>query len=45
MLGYWLAYQVEGGVRLLFAQLLPVSALVGAVIGLIAGRLHGRRKE
>ncbi len=45
MLGYWLAYQVEGGGRLLAAQLLPVSALAGTVIGLVAGRLHGRRKE
>ncbi len=45
ILGYWLAYQVEGAGRLLAAQLLPVTALVGAVIGLIASRLHDRWKE
>ena len=38
MLGYWLAYQVEGEGEQLAAQLLPVTALVGGVIGLIAGR-------
>ncbi len=45
MLGYWLAYQVEGGGRLLAAQLLSVTALAGAVTGLVAAHLHGRRKR
>jgi hypothetical protein len=39
MLGYWLAYQVEGGGRGLAAQLLPAVALVGAVAGLVVARL------
>ena len=41
MLGYWLAYQVEGEGEALKAQLLPVSALVGAVIGWIVARRRG----
>lgn len=38
MLGYWLAYQIEGEGRALAAQLLPAAALVGAVIGWFVGR-------
>ena len=45
MLGYWLAHQVEGGARVLAAQILPATALAGAVIGLIAAHLHSRRQR
>ena len=38
MLGYWLAYQVEGEGQRLAAQLLPATALMGSVIGWIGGR-------
>lgn len=40
MLGYWLAYQVEGGGRGLAAQLLPAVALAGSVVGLMVARLR-----
>lgn len=42
MLGYWMAYQIEGEGRLLAAQLLPVTGLVGAVIGLLVARWRAR---
>jgi hypothetical protein len=42
MLGYWLAYQVEGEGKLLAAQLLPVTAITGAVLALLIGRLRAR---
>jgi len=42
MLGYWLAYQVEGAGRLLAAQLLPATALLGAVLGFLLAHLHPR---
>ena len=45
MLGYWMAYQLEGGGRSLDAQLLPLTAVVGAVIGFAAARLRTRRKH
>ena len=45
MIGYWLAYQLEGGGRRLDAQLLPLTAVVGAVIGFAAARLRTRRKQ
>jgi hypothetical protein len=38
MLGYWLAYQVVGEGEALAAQLLPVTALVGSIVGWIAAR-------
>ena len=38
MLGYWLAYQVEGEGQALTAQLLPATALVGSVIGFLVAR-------
>ena len=40
MLGYWLAYQVEGEGQALIAQLLPVTALVGSVLGLLVARFR-----
>ena len=45
MLGYWMAYQVEGEGESLAAQLLPVSALVGAVIGLLTARLKSTTSD
>ncbi len=45
MLGYWLAYQVEGGGESLMAQLLPVSGLMGAVIGLLVARFRFRESD
>lgn len=41
MLGYWLAYQVAGGGTRLVNALLPVSAVLGSVIGMILGRFFG----
>jgi len=38
MLGYWMAYQVESEGQALAAQLLPVTALVGSVIGVLVAR-------
>jgi len=38
MLGYWMAYQVEGEGRDLGAQLLPATGFVGSVIGLLLSR-------
>ena len=43
MLGYWMAYQVEGEGQLLAAQLLPVTGLVGSVVGLLVARLKTGR--
>ena len=40
MLGYWLAYQVAGGGQALAAQLLPVTAVVGSVLGLLGARIR-----
>ena len=40
MLGYWLAYQVEGEGQALVAQLLPVTGVIGGVLGLLVGRLR-----
>lgn len=45
MLGYWMAYQVEGEGEKLLAQLLPVAALVGAVAGMLIARLRIRTDE
>ncbi len=42
MLGYWLAYQVEGEGRALAAALLPVTAVLGSVAGLAWARLRER---
>ena len=44
MLGYWLAYQLEGGGRRLEAQLLPLTAVVGSVLGYLAATLRARRR-
>ncbi len=38
MLGYWLAYQVEGEGRALAAQLLPVVAILGSAVGWVVAR-------
>lgn len=38
MLGYWMAYQVEGDGQALAAQLLPVAALLGSVVGVVVAR-------
>jgi hypothetical protein len=38
MMGYWLAYQVEGEGQALAAQLLPATAVVGSVIGFLVAR-------
>jgi hypothetical protein len=38
MLGYWMAYQIEGEGRGLAAQVLPATALLGSVLGLLAAR-------
>ena len=38
MLGYWMAYQVESEGQALASQLLPVTALVGSVIGVLVAR-------
>lgn len=45
MLGYWMAYQIEGGGRRLDAQLLPLTAVVGSVIGYLLARMRARRRE
>ena len=45
MIGYWLAYQVVGEGELLAAQMLPVSALVGSVLGWIVGRRSASTAE
>jgi len=45
MLGYWLAYQVEGEGQALAAQLLPVSALMGSMSGWFAARFTARRGD
>lgn len=45
MMGYWLAYQVEGEGEFLAAQLLPVTALVGGVVGLLVGRRVSAARE
>ncbi len=45
MLGYWMAYQLEGGGRRLEAQLLPLTAVVGSVIGFVVARLHARNRQ
>jgi len=39
MLGYWMAYQVEGGGEALAAQILPVTGLVGSIVGVLVARL------
>lgn len=38
MLGYWMAYQVEGEGSELAAQLLPVTAVLGSLTGLLIAR-------
>ena len=38
MLGYWLAYQIESPADSIRAQLLPVSGIVGFVIGVLIGK-------
>lgn len=43
MIGYWMAYQVEGEGRGLLAQLLPATALLGSVLGLLAARWFVRK--
>lgn len=40
MLGYWLAYQVEGDGQDLAAQLLPVTAVLGSILGLLVARIR-----
>ena len=45
MLGYWLAYQVEGEGKVLAAQLLPVTAVIGSVLGLLVARLRTRSSD
>ena len=46
MLGYWMAYQLEGGGRRLEAQLLPLTAVVGSVVGyLVASWLQARGRQ
>jgi hypothetical protein len=45
MLGYWMAYQLEGGGRRLEAQLLPLTAVVGSVIGFVTARLRARDRQ
>lgn len=45
MVGYWLAYQVEGAGRLLAAQLLPATALLGAVIGFLVSHLASGKQD
>ena len=45
MLGYWLAYQVEGEGQRLMAQLLPVTGLAGSVVGLLVARFRAGRDE
>lgn len=45
MIGYWLAYQTEGAGRLLTAQLLPATSLLGAVIGFLLARLPAPRQD
>lgn len=45
MLGYWLAYQVVGEGQDLGAQLLPVTALLGSVIGWMGARLRGSPED
>jgi len=45
MLGYWMAYQIEGEGRSLGAQLLPLTAVVGSVIGFLLARLRQRGRE
>lgn len=45
MLGYWMAYQLEGEGRRLEAQLLPLTAVVGSVIGYVVARLRAPGRE
>jgi hypothetical protein len=45
MLGYWMAYQLEGGGRRLEAQLLPLTAVIGAVLGYLVASLRARRRN
>ena len=43
MLGYWLAYQMEGGGTRVANAALPVSAVLGSAAGLLAARFARRR--
>jgi len=45
MLGYWLAYQVEGEGQALVAQLLPVTAVMGSILGLVVGRFRSAASQ
>jgi len=45
MLGYWMAYQLEGGGRRLEAQLLPLTAVVGSVAGYLVAMLRQRGRQ
>lgn len=45
MLGYWMAYQIEGEGRRLDAQLLPLTAVVGCVIGYLVTSLRARGRQ
>jgi len=45
MLGYWMAYQLEGEGRRLEAQLLPLTAVVGSVIGYVVARMRAPGRE
>ncbi len=45
MLGYWLAYQVEGEGRALAAQLLPVTAVLGSTVGWIVARSRHEKPD
>jgi hypothetical protein len=45
MLGYWLAYQLEGGGRRLDAQLLPMTAVIGSIVGFLLAKLWRRSRS